>query len=174
MCFWQDYKRQTRLTSERIKELTAINELSTTEYTVAKVVKAEDAPAWFRGEFGDRKILYSCRIYLKAGINMDKYDSSKTVINAAEKSISLSLPHATLISFNMPPEEQRQEYKKVGLLRKSFKAGELNDLLIQGEESVREEIEQMGILEDAERNARDIFKAALTQLGYQYVNIKFE
>lgn len=162
------------MTSERIKELTAINELSTTEYTVAKVVKAEDTPAWFRGEFGDRKILYSCRIYLKAGINMDKYDSSKTVINAAEKSISLTLPHATLISFNMPAEEQKQEYKKVGVLRKAFKAGELNDLLIQGEESVRQEIEHMGIFEDAERNARDIFKAALTQLGYQNVNIKFE
>lgn len=162
------------MTSERIKELTAINELSTTEYTVAKVVKAEDTPAWFRGEFGDRKILYSCRIYLKAGINMDKYDSSKTVINTVDKSISLTLPHATLISFNMPAEEQKQEYKKVSVLRKAFKAGELNDLLIQGEESVRQEIEHMGIFEDAERNARDIFKAALTQLGYQNVNIKFE
>ena len=174
MCFWKDNKRQARLTSERIKELTAINELSTTEYTVAKVVKAEDAPSLLRGQLGDRKVLYSCRIYLKAGINMDKYDPSKTVIDPAEKSVTLSLPHATLLSFNMPAEEQMLEYEKVSVLRKNITQRERNELLIQGEDSVRQQIEHMGILEDAERNARDIFKAALTQLGYQSINIKFE
>ena len=84
------------------------------------------------------------------------------------------MPHAELLSYNMPVEEQKLEYEKVGIMRPSFKAGERNELLKQGEDSVREEIINMGILSDAERNTRDIFKASLLQLGYQTVNIKFE
>ena len=157
--------------SGRIKELTSINELSTTEYTIVKVVKAEDMP---RIKLGDRKILYSCKIYLKAGINMDKYDPSKTEFNEIEKTASIVLPHATLFSFNMPPEEQRLEYIKVDVLRKRISQKERNDLLIQGEEIVRKQIESIGIIEDAERNARDIFSVALTQLGFHIIDIKFE
>ena len=166
--------RQVFLTQERIKELTSVSDLSTTEYTIGKVVKAEDSPSFFKGRWGDRKVLYSCKIYMKAGIDMGKYDASKTVIDTNTMSITLTLPHARIISSDMPAEEQCLEYTKVGLMRKNFSARERNELLIQGEESVNQAIEKMGILEDAERNTRDIFTAALYQLGYRTVNIKFE
>ena len=157
MCFWKDNKRQTRLTSERIKELTAINELSTTEYTVAKVVKAEDAPSLLRGQLGDRKVLYSCRIYLKAGINMDKYDPSKTVIDPVEKSVTLSLPHATLLSFNMPAEEITTVFEDISFFRSRFSADEQNYILQLGEADIRAYVPNLGILEDAEKNAKEVF-----------------
>lgn len=166
--------RQVLLTNERIRELMSVSDLSTTEYTVEKVVKAEDSPSFFKGRWGDRKVLYSCKIYMKAGIDMGKYDPSKTVIDTNSMTVTMTLPHARLISSDMPAEEQYLEYTKVGLMRKRFTAKERNELLIQGEESVNQAIEKMGILEDAERNTRDIFTAALLQLGYRTVNIKFE
>ena len=49
-----------------------------------------------------------------------------------------------------------------------------NELLIQGEESVKNTIQDIGILADAERNASDFFRNTLLQLGYSHVNIKFE
>lgn len=174
MCFGKSNLRQVFQTQERIKELTSVSDLSTTEYTIGKVVKAEDSPSFFKGRWGDRKVLYSCKIYMKAGIDMGKYDPSKTVIDTNSMSITLTLPHARILSSDMPAEEQCLEYTKVGLMRKNFSARERNELLIQGEESVNQAIEKMGILEDAERNTRDIFTAALYQLGYRTVNIKFE
>lgn len=175
MCFTRkksDLYRQE--TSERLKQLTAVSELATTEYTIAKVVKAEDNPTLFKGQIGDRKILFLCKVYVKAGIDLEGYDPSRTEIDELTKSVTIVLPHAKLLSFNMPAEEQELVYEKVGLLRQDFNNKEKNDLLVQGEDSVRQQIEKMGILEDAESNTRNIFKATLLQLGYQTVNIKFE
>ena len=175
MCFTRtksDLYRQE--TSERLKQLTAVSELATTEYTIAKVVKAEDNPTLFKGQIGDRKILFLCKVYVKAGIDLEGYDPSRTAIDELTKSVTIVLPHAKLLSFNMPAEEQELVYEKVGLLRQDFNNKEKNDLLVQGEDSVRQQIEKMGILEDAESNTRNIFKATLLQLGYQTVNIKFE
>lgn len=175
MCF-KSFKRRSLIndTAERINKLISTSELATMEYTIAKVVKAEDNPHWFHGQVGDRKLLYTCKIYIKAGINLKDYDFSRIDINEVDKSISIVLPHAQMLSFNMPAEEQDLVYEKVGVLRKDFTHKERNDLLIQGEEAVRSTINELGILADAERNTADIFRAALLQLGYNKVTIKFE
>lgn len=173
MCLFNKDKRQIRLTNQRIKELTAINELSTTEYTVTKVVKSEEIPSLFQKLAGERKVLFSCKAFIKAGIDMESYDPSKSRIDPDAKTISLTLPHARVQSFNMPTEHQEIVYEKIGTFRRTHSLGELNEFLKQGEEIVRNEIAKMGILEDAERNARDLFKAALMQLGYQSITIKF-
>ena len=171
MCFGRKKYGDLR-TAERLRQLTAGSELSTIEYTIVKVVKAEDKSLMHK--LGNRKILYTTRVYVKAGIDLDKYDATKTRVNDSAKSISVVLPHARIISVNMPFKEQTLVYEKVTGLRKDFKRGEVNELLIQGEESVRKDIENMGILEDAESNTREIFKSSLLQLGYETVDIKFE
>lgn len=174
MCFKRKKKYDSQQTKDRLRQLTAVSELATTEYTIAKVVKAEDIPSLLKVAIGDRKLLYSCKVYVKAGINLEGYDPTKTEIDEETKSITVTLPHAKVLSFNMPIEECELAYEKVGKLRSDFKEGEKNDLLVQGEDSVRSEIANMGILADAEHNARDIFKATLLQLGYKNIDIKFE
>ena len=59
MCF-KSFRLRSLLkeTSERINKLSSTSELATTEYTIAKIVKAEDNPQLFHGEIGNRKILY--------------------------------------------------------------------------------------------------------------------
>ena len=85
------------------------------------------------------------------------------------------MPHAEILSFNMPAEEQKLEYEKVSIFRKDFTHKEKNELLIDGEIIVREEVEKrLGILNNAEQNIANIFKASLLQLGYNIVNVKFE
>ena len=174
MCFKRQKKYDITQTKDRLRQLTAVSELATTEYTIAKVVKADDLPSLLKGKFGDRKLLYSCKVYVKAGVNLEGYDPQKTEIDEETKSITVILPHAKVLSFNMPIEECELAYEKVGAFRSDFKEGEKNDLLVQGEDSVRSEIENMGILADAEHNTMDIFKATLMQLGYKNIDIKFE
>lgn len=155
----------------KVTELTAMNELGTVEYKVTKVVKASDDAKWY--QFGDRKILFQCTAYLKAGIDLNKFDPDKVKINESEKSVVVVLPKAELLSFNMPPDEAKLAYEKVALTRFNFTAQERNLLLRQGEEDIRKDVPRMGILQDAEKNASSFFKSLLSQMGFKSVTVKF-
>ena len=44
----------------------------------------------------------------------------------------------------------------------------------QGEEDILADVENLGILKDAEENAKVFFEALLTRVGFESVNLKFE
>ena len=155
----------------KMEALVASGDLSTAEYTVEKIVKAEDC-AWYT--IGDRKILFSIKAYLEGGIRMTNYDASKTVIDEATKTIGITLPKAQLLSLNIPSEEITQKFTRVGLFRSKFSVKERNEIQKQGEADIRADIDNIGILEDAENNARLFFTSVLKQVGYKHVNVKFE
>lgn len=158
--------------NQKMSEMSEVAELGSVEYTIEKVVKASDDAEWYK--LGDRKILFKCTAYLKAGIDMSKFDASKVSINEEQKSIVLTLPKAELLSFNMPPEKAVLAYEKVATFRSNFSASDRNKLLQLGEKDIREDVPNLGILSDAEKNASSFFKALLGQLGFEMVTIKFE
>src|SRR5690606_41845944 len=51
-----------------VYEIRDIGILSTTEFTLGKIVKLSDDKEWYK--FGDRKILISTRAKVKAGVNL--------------------------------------------------------------------------------------------------------
>lgn len=155
-------------TESKMQEMAALSELGTVEYTVTKVVKGSDV-AWYT--IGDRKILFSCQAKLKAGIDMSEFDPKSVVIN--EKSIEITLPQPKLLAMNMPADEAKIVYEKVGALRMSITAKERNELLQLGEADIREDVPNLGILDDARKNAEMFFRALLKQLGYERITIKF-
>lgn len=155
----------------KVAELTEMGELGTVEYKVTKVVKASDDAKWY--QFGDRKILFQCTANLKAGVNLKKFDPSKTKINEADKSVVVVLPKAELLSFNMPPESAKLAYEKVSITRFNFTARERNLLLQQGEKDILADVPHMGILQDAENNATAFFKSLLSQMGFEKITVKF-
>ncbi len=162
---------QEDLTKQRIQGLSEMAELSTVEYTVKKIVKTDDAVWW---KYGNRKIIFSCAAYIKAGIDMKDFSVESVKVNKEEKSITVVLPKAKILSFNMPPEAIQQEFSMVTGLRDAFTPEEKQQLLILGEEDIRQDMPNMGIIEDAEKNAKLFFSAMFSQLGYDTVNIKFE
>src|SRR6476469_3202753 len=108
-------------TQHKIKEqrenalmLRELNDLATVQYVVTKIIKARD-DSWFK--IGSRKILMSCKATLRAGIDLSKITEKNIEIH--NKSIELNLPHATLISLNIKPEDLKTEYEDVSLLRSS-------------------------------------------------------
>ena len=86
----------------------------------------------------------------------------------------VSLPHAELLAFNMPPEKAKLVYENVSTFRSNFSAADRNHLLQLGEKNIREDVPNLGILKDAEKNASDFFKAMLGQLGFEIITVKFE
>lgn len=150
-------------------------ELGTTEYTVRKVVS-------FKGEgkgidylkIGDRMIIFTCRAYLKAGIDLSALSMDDVKINEKNKSITVDLPPVKLLSLNMPAEEIVLNFEKVSLLRSDFSVEDRNNFLQQGEEAIKESIATIGILDDAKKNTTDFFQAMFKQLGFETITINFK
>lgn len=155
----------------RIEQLSAMSELGTVEYTISKTIRA-DKSRWYA--IGEKKILFTCTAHLKAGIDLSKADWSLTKVDGKSKSVTVTLPHATLLSFNMPPKEIRVAYQKSSLMRGEFTAEERNEILKLGEEDIKAGVPELGILEDAERNAAAFFNALLTGAGFRTVEVNFE
>lgn len=147
-----------------------MSELATVEYTVSKVVKANDNGTWFK--VGSRKILISVQAYLKAGIDLKQVKDEDVLIEG--KNITIKLPHAKLISLNIPPEEIKEEVEETGFFRDGFKNNEKQDLLAQAEQNIRQSVDSLGILNTAEENARLFIGNFVKQLGYEKVTITFE
>lgn len=157
--------------NKRIMGLETMAELGTVEYTVTKIIKAND-PKWYKN--GERKILFNSEAYIKAGIDMQEFSMNNVTFNKEEKTVSVVLPRAKVLSFNMPPEKIHVAFSEVSGSRKEFTIEETNELKIQAENAIREDIPNMGILQDAENNAKGFFKVLLTQLGFEVITIKFE
>ena len=162
---------QEQLT-ERLTALSRTAELGTVEYTVRKVIRARDEGEWFK--VGNRRILFSCTAHIKAGINLSRIPLDQIVVDEGSRSVSLVLPHATVQSINLPPEEIRLEYEDVTGFRLHFSDQERQALLKQGERDIVRDIPQLGILTEAEENALEFFRPMLVQMGFENIQIRFE
>ena len=154
-----------------VEAITAMRQLSLVEYRVSKIVKADDEGAWYK--IGDRKILLSCTAYLKAGVDLATFGPDDVDIDWTGKRVSVTIPHATLLSLDMPASEIREEYDHVTMLRSSFTAEERNALLRQGEKQIRESVPSLGILEKADENARRFFESVFLKMGFETVDVSF-
>ena len=156
---------------DAVRRLSSMSELGTVEYTVRKVIKADDS-VWYK--YGQRKILFTGTAYLKAGIDMRGFGPENVRISDDATGVTIILPAAKLLSFNMPPEQIRQEFSGVTGLRQAFTPEEKNAIQVQAEKEILAEIPNLGILSDAEDNARLLFITMFSELGYQNVTVKFE
>lgn len=155
--------------TERIEKMKETAELGSVEYTIKKLIKANDVK-WYT--IGDRKILFSCTAYLKAGIDLEELTPDDILVE--NNSITVTLPHAKLLSLNMPAEEIYLVYDRVSFFRSGFSAQQRMDLLVQAENDINEDIVNLGITAEAEANASELMTAMLKQIGFENVNIKFE
>jgi hypothetical protein len=156
--------------AEQKQSILAIREMSdlvTVEYVVTKIIKANDDKTWYKA--GDRKILMSCRASLKAGIDLSAIQADN--INLSNKSITLQIPPAKIISLDMPAENIVVEYQDIDLFRSPFKAGERDALAAQAEAQIRSGAEAMGILQTAETNAKQFLNNFLERLGYNDITL---
>ena len=156
---------------DRLTTMTETGYLSTTEFTVTKILKASDCTWW---KIGERKILLSCRAFLEAGVDMSAYDASKTSINADGKSIRLTLPDVELLSVNMPADQIKVVYERVTGMRSDFSQEEKNNILRQGEADIRADIPNLGILSVAKTNTVSFFTSMLKEMGFEKIDIEFE
>ena len=102
---------------KQINNISKMAELGTVEYTITKIVKANNKVFY---KIGDRKILFSCKATMKAGIDLNNFSADNVKINNEKKSVKVILPKAQVLAFNMPPEKAQLVYQKVSGLRHDF------------------------------------------------------
>jgi len=157
---------------EQAAKITTLSELGTAEYVISKIIKADDNATWYK--FGDRKILFSCKATLKAGIDLSELQQEDIVTDLANKSISITLPRAKALSLNMKPENIVLVYEKTAITRFAFSNQERDAVLAQGEKDILDNVSSLGILSDAENNAKSFLETFLKQAGYTTINIEFK
>lgn len=160
--------------NKKMPQLQEMSELGCVEYTVSKVITPEKDNKKDNKWYGKRKISYNCVAYIKAGIDMKKFDASKIIIDENNKSIVLTLPHPKLLSFNMPNDKIKVAYEKKTGLISNYTNDERLEIRQEGEKKIRAAIKDMGIFDDAQKNADMFFRNLLKGLGFEIITIKFD
>jgi hypothetical protein len=161
--------RQNTRQKQQILALKTMSDLATTEYTVTKIVKANDNQTWYT--IGDRKILLSCQATIKAGIDLSLLNEDAITING--KKITIRLPEPKLISLNMPPGKIKVAYEAVGPLRSEFSSAERDALLVQAENQLRNSIEELGVYKTTKEHTLAFFIGYLRRLGFEDIQVYF-
>lgn len=156
---------------QQVKSMDGMAQLGTVEYTITKIVKVDD-DAFYK--IGDRKILFSCRAYMKAGIDLAEFSAEDVVVDKTTNSIQVQLPQPKVLSFNMPLEETKLEYETVSALRSNFTTEDRMNFLKQGEENIMADVANIGILQDAEKNAILFFESLFASLDIEEVKVTFK
>ena len=154
---------------QRVLTIREMGELATAEYSVTKIVKANDNQTWYK--VGDRKILIEVEANLKAGIDLQAVKQDDVSIDG--KTISLVLPQPRLLSLQLPPDKIKVAYEEVGLLRSGFNNAERDALLAQAEKQIQTAVAETGIFKTTEQNTRQVLTAFLEKLGYEHISISF-
>lgn len=152
------------------KQLKQAAELSTIECTITKVFGLTDNTLeWL----GNRTVLFSCQATMKAGVDMDKFNVDD--ISISDEKITITLPAPEIFSYNIPPDEIKEIYSDLGVLRSNFSQKERDEVFHVAEEEIKGDEEILSsILKEAKESSKTFFEALLRQNGYSDININFK
>lgn len=157
----------TPVSRQEIYDVRTIGMLSTSEYTVGKIIRLNDKGEWYK--FGERKILLSCKAKIKAGVNLNNLKDGD--IQVKGKRIEIQLPPPEIISFEMNPDQIKTEMVDITGFRADFTQAEKNTILQLGEKAIRKDIGQLNILNDAQTNAIAFLTDFYKTLGFEEIII---
>ena len=156
------------------QKLKQASELGTVQYTVEKVISADDDSF---STFGNRKILFSFKAVIKAGVDMAKFNANNCVITEDKehrKSINVVLPSPEILTYNINPDDVKLLYSEITGFRHEFTSKERDEILTKGELDLKQDKElERAILRDAEQNARIFFEMLLKQSDFSNVSVSF-
>jgi len=169
--------KQSKEITECVKEYAGL-ELGTVEYSLKRIALFVNDSVrffWKPRKLGDRKFLFSIEATLTAGIDLSNFDPAKD-IKINENNVTLNLPKASILWHSFPPEKIKFEFEGVSSYRSDFNVREINEIQKQCENSIlRDEfIKKLGILKDAETNAKNYFQSVLSMMGFENIRINFE
>lgn len=150
-----------------VLQLRSLGQLATTEFELAKVVRARDEDTWYK--LGERRMLITCSAKIRAGIDLSQIRDID--VEHSKSKITIKLPPPQIISFSMPPENIKVAFMDVGLFRDQFSQAETNAILQQAEVQIRRQADSLNILQKAQEGAVSFITSFFEQAGYEQVSV---
>lgn len=160
--------------SSMYSDFSDIAELGTVEYTVKQVIRGKSHTKIGErslGSVGEKSILFGWMAYVKAGIDLNEFSEDDIEINEKTQSVYVTLPHAKILSVNIPPDSIKEIYHREGAFRGKFDAIERDNILDEGQDRLDEIIKTLSIQSEAEANTKLLFEDMLAQMGFERQNI---
>lgn len=156
---------EPKIPETEVYTIRTVGTLSTTEYTLSKILHWDDEGEWYK--FGERKILIRCRATVKAGVDLTKIKDQDMEVKG--KRITIQLPPPEIVSFDMNPDHIRTEMVEVNGMRSDFSQIDKTIVLKKGEEQIRKDLEKLNILDEAEQNAKKFIIDFYKNQGFEEV-----
>lgn len=165
-------KEEAPKRAQVVSKLKSSAQLATVEYVVTKVISAEKKHLIGRNSY----FFAESEAYIKAGIDLDKLQEEDIKIEG--KKISLTLPAIEIITFNYPADAfkvvESYTYGRPLMWWKKFDLEERDKLYRQGEEDIRNNIEEIGVEKTAKKNTILLLTPILEASGFEEIYISFK
>ena len=151
-----------------------VAEMGTVEYSIKQVVRGKSRTKIGDrsiGGVGEKNILFGWMAYVKAGIDLNEFSENDIRIDEDTQSVYVALPHAKILSVNIPPDSIKEIYHREGILSGKFDPAERNRVLDEGQDRLNEIIKTLSIQPEAEANTKLLFEDMLVQMGFERQNI---
>lgn len=148
-----------------IREVQSLARLETIQYTVEKVITAEENQGVFGPLFGDR-LLFVAHGYVIAGIDLSKIGTED--LRLEDDVLLVNLPDAEVFVATLNNDDSFVYDRTTGILRKSDQDLETNARQVAEGEILKAALED-GILVQAQQNAEIYLERLFNTLGYQEV-----
>ncbi len=161
-------------------KLQQTDNLYVAEYVVHKIITAEDlnrvSGSVLGHDFsvnlaiGERKIAIPMDAHIKAYINFNSVSPTDIVVtdNPRTLTVTLPTPKAELTSSKIAHNEIK-EFR--GIFRSKFSDSEISELEKHGRNAILASIPDMGIINTAKANGREVLVPILAQAGFSPENI---
>lgn len=146
-----------------IRQVQALNELTTVKYVLEKVVLLQDVK-WY----GENRLLMVAHGAVRAGVNLNSIRPADLVIQGHR--LQLKLPRAVITEVFLDDRHTQVIERTTGLLREFDKDLE-QDARRQAVDQIRVAAASAGILRDADERARLQITGLLRSLGFTEVEV---
>jgi hypothetical protein len=149
-----------------IKEIRSLNRLETASFTIEKVIDAGTGGGSLQQFlFGDRLLLIAHGSVI-AGFDLAKIQ--ETDVQVEDTTLRLTLPPPQILVTTLDPKETRVYDRRTGLLNKGDKDLE-TEARTEAENIITQAACTGGILQEAEKNARNQLSVLFKGLGFTTV-----
>lgn len=166
------FKKDIQLLSNTIEEeLAKIVELSAVKYNYTNVVSFKDSKkiSNLNIPFTSKSFLIKYSGYIKAGVDLDSVEID--IKDTKKAKIYLDKPK---ILDNVINEEDVYIYDEKSSVFNKLSFEDLYQVLIEEKEKVADEVIEKGLLNDAERNVKNILDSLFKSLGFESIDIEFK
>ena len=152
------------ITRDQLTErLSSIRELVTQEYVYTNAAKKESSESWLWGverPFSGKSILITYDGVVKAVVDLSK---AEITVNEQTRTVTVTLPPSTITDNNSPQETINVLEVKNGLFNE-VTIDDYNALIVEEKRVMEEKAVEIGLLTDADSEARAIVRAFLELL----------